>query len=145
MLFIFTFLRKYIVKCNIDLEHNHVLIGVGRAEFMNPLHNSFNWIFQISHPTQIINTYCWKKLASELLGPSFFNFVVISKYRRGGYLWCCGFTSRIYAQSKPDCSLKVTFFRMLSKTFVRLKRRAVSASERCSLALKNDIVLTTVA
>lgn len=36
------FLRKYIVKRSIDLEHNHVSIRVGGAEFMNPLHNSFN-------------------------------------------------------------------------------------------------------
>lgn len=35
-------LRKYIVKCNIDLEHNRVSMRDAGAEFMNPLHNSFN-------------------------------------------------------------------------------------------------------
>lgn len=38
-------LRKYIVKCNIDLGHSNVC-GVGghgrKTEFMNPLLNSFN-------------------------------------------------------------------------------------------------------
>lgn len=67
----FMFLRKYIVKCSIDLEHNCVWNRVAGAEFMNPLHNSFNWIFQISHHTQIINIHCSGKLASELLGLSF--------------------------------------------------------------------------
>lgn len=80
------FVRKYIVKWSIDLEHNHVSIQVGRAEFMNPLRKSFNWIFQISHRTQIINTYCWGEPALELLGPFFFNFVLISTYKCSGYL-----------------------------------------------------------
>lgn len=78
------FLRKYIVKCNIDLEHNRVWSRVARPEFMNPLHNSSNWIFQISHHTQIINIHSSGKLASELLGLFFFfNSEVISTYR------CC--------------------------------------------------------
>lgn len=71
--------RKYIVKRNIDLAHNNVsgraCPGGGKSRFMNPLLNSFNWIFQISRNTQIINTWAVsRKLASELLCSLFFPF-----------------------------------------------------------------------
>lgn len=75
------FLRKYIVKCNIDLEHNVSGIGVAGPEFMNPLHNSFNWIFQISHHTQIINIHCSGETCLRIIRPFVFNFEVISTYR----------------------------------------------------------------
>lgn len=114
-------LRKYIVKCNIDLEHNRVSMRDAGAEFMNPLHNSFNWIFQISHHTQIINSSSWGKLASELLGPFFFNFVLhqhIQAQRLHG-------TARICPEDLclPRVGLlnKSDFFRLLTETFDNLK------------------------
>ena len=103
------FLRKYIVKCSIDLEHNRVSVRLRKTEFMNPLHNFFNWIFQISHHTQIINRCSSGKLASELLGPFVFNFVVISTQRRlGDLLMLRPRSGGIYTCPQPDCSTKVT-------------------------------------
>lgn len=42
--------------------------GSWGAEFMNPLHNYFNWIFQISGRVRVINTQCWGKLAFGIIG-----------------------------------------------------------------------------
>lgn len=51
-------------------------LGGGKGRFMNPLLNSFNWIFQISCNTQIINVQALSsKLAAELLHSLFFFFL----------------------------------------------------------------------
>lgn len=72
------FQRKYIVKCCIDLIRTNVCVHAVRGEFMKPLHNSFNWIFQISHHTQIINIFC-RENQSELL-QSFFSILLSSAH-----------------------------------------------------------------
>ena len=79
MLFIFMFQRKYIVKCCIDLKGNNVCVHAVEGKFMKPLHNSFNWIFQISHHTQIINIFC-RENQSELL-QSFFSILLSSAHK----------------------------------------------------------------
>lgn len=70
--------RKYIVKCNIDSAHNNVTVHAVGGKFMKPLHSSLNWIFQISHHTQIINTF-FREACSELL-QSFFSILLSSAH-----------------------------------------------------------------